>query len=86
VSGEAKRSEQSQLAAEAHQVGAALGRLVDLARILGEKPDGRTLDELEELGPELRAWAVLLAVGADDGELLEQFTGGSWSWRPASAP
>jgi hypothetical protein len=37
VSHEAQ-AEQAQLAAEAHDVGTALGRLVDLARILGERP------------------------------------------------
>ncbi len=85
----ASHGERSQLAAEAHGVGGALSRLVDLARVVGEEPDGHTLDELEELGPELRAWAIRLAVAADDGELLEEFTAGSWSWRPAqpsSAP
>ncbi len=84
MSREAKRSEQSQLAAEAHQVGAALGRLVDLARILGEEPDDHTLGELEELGPELRAWVIRLAIGAADAELLEGLTGRPW--RPLDPP
>ncbi len=61
-----------------------LSRLVDLARILGEEPEGRTLDDLEELGPELRAWAIRLAIGADDGELLGGLTGRPW--RPLDPP
>jgi hypothetical protein len=72
------RSEQSHLAAEAHHAGAALARLVDLARILGEKPDGYSLDDLEELGATLRGWAIRLAMAADDPALVEDLTGRRW--------
>jgi hypothetical protein len=72
------RSEQSHLAAEAHHAGAALARLADLARILGEKPDGYILDNLEELGATLRGWAIRLAMAADDPALVEDLTGRRW--------
>ncbi len=78
MSSQPHHSEQSHRAAEAHQVSAALERVADLARILDEKPDGYSLDDLEELGATLRGCAIRLAVAADDPALVEDLTGRRW--------
>jgi hypothetical protein len=78
VSSQQHHSEQSHLAAETHLAGAALARLAELARILGEKPDGYSLDDLEQLGATLRGWATRLAMAADDPALVEDLTGRPW--------
>ncbi len=60
--------------------------MADLTKLLGEKLDGHTLTKLKGMAATLRgwAWAIRLAIGADDRELLEEPT--SRSWPPLGLP
>jgi hypothetical protein len=72
-------AEERELARSAHLAGLALQRTADLARLVGGKPDGYTLDQLDHLASTLGGWGIRTALGTGDTDLLAELTGRQWT-------
>ncbi len=68
-------AERRALASAAREAGVALARAVDLAKLVGGKPDGYTVDELAALAATLRGWGLSTAIGAGAMDLVQDWTG-----------
>ncbi len=72
-------AEERELARSAHLAGLALQRVTDLARLVGGKPDGYTLDQLDHLADTLKGWGIRTAFGTGDTDLMAELTGRQWT-------
>jgi hypothetical protein len=60
--------------------GLAVQRAADLGRLLGgQQPDGYTLDQLDHLASTLSRWAIRIALGTGDTDLIAELTGRQWT-------
>jgi len=57
----------------------AVQRAADLGRLLGGKPDGYTLDQLDHLADTLKGWGIRMAFGTGDTGLMAELTGRQWT-------
>ena len=57
----------------------AVQRAADLGRLLGGKPDGYTLDQLDHLADTLKGWGIRMAFGTGDTDLMAELTGRQWT-------
>jgi hypothetical protein len=65
---------QRALAETIHEAAVVLRRAVDLARLVGGKPDGYTLDQMTHVADTLGGWSIRTALGAGALDLVNQWS------------
>jgi hypothetical protein len=67
-------AERRALAEAIHEASVTLRRALDLARLVGGKPDGYTLDQMTHVADTLGGWSVRTALGAGAIDLVNEWT------------
>ncbi len=72
-------AEERELVRSAYLAGLAVQRATDLARLVGGKPDGYALDQLDHLADTLKGWGIRTAFGTGDTDPMAELTGRQWT-------